>query len=278
MFKTEVSSEDIQKARQTAKRSRTSVACSRCKTGKMKCSDYRPCKQCTNSKIACVEVREKTSSGADTVEKSLAWRRSERASKIYHLVHQPSQPVGAAKLLAGQRQDLNQKETLGSPSHSVSKSLNTSDYLRREKSISEVGANPSYEFGTNPSFAMNVIPWSSTHRNPLQLSLNVMPPSPQLVIAHATICPSSSSFNGSLQPPVPAFSAVLNHSPTSFHGLSLASPAILPPLATILRNSNLTDPMPALPTLQPGALRLLLAVNALNGASQHVAALPTGWV
>ena len=122
MFKTEVSSEDIQKARQTAKRSRTSVACSRCKTGKMKCSDYRPCKQCTNSRLACDEVREKISSGADTVEKSLAWRRSERAVKIYHVeeFHQPLQPADAANLPAGhrQRQDINEIETLGSPSHS----------------------------------------------------------------------------------------------------------------------------------------------------------------
>ena len=41
-----VSSKDIQKARQNAKRNRTSVACGRCKAGKTKCSDYRPCKTC----------------------------------------------------------------------------------------------------------------------------------------------------------------------------------------------------------------------------------------
>ena len=54
---TSVSSKDIQKARQTAKRSRTSVACLRCKAAKMKCSDYRPCKQCTNVKISCEEAQ-----------------------------------------------------------------------------------------------------------------------------------------------------------------------------------------------------------------------------
>jgi hypothetical protein len=47
-----VSSKDIQKARRTAKRNRTSVACKRCKKAKIKCSDYRPCRQCTNTEYA----------------------------------------------------------------------------------------------------------------------------------------------------------------------------------------------------------------------------------
>jgi hypothetical protein len=50
-----VTSKDIQKARQNAKRNRTSVACSRCKLAKSKCSDYRPCKACTTSKSDCLE-------------------------------------------------------------------------------------------------------------------------------------------------------------------------------------------------------------------------------
>jgi 23S rRNA U2552 (ribose-2'-O)-methylase RlmE/FtsJ len=45
-----VSSEDIQKARQRAKRSRASAACIRCKAAKIKCSDYRPCKNCVDSR------------------------------------------------------------------------------------------------------------------------------------------------------------------------------------------------------------------------------------
>jgi hypothetical protein len=43
------SSKDIQKARQSAKRTRAAVACARCKVGKLKCSDYRPCKRCLGS-------------------------------------------------------------------------------------------------------------------------------------------------------------------------------------------------------------------------------------
>ena len=51
-----VSSKQIQKARQMAKRSRTAVACARCKTAKSKCSDYRPCNQCVNSNSRCEEA------------------------------------------------------------------------------------------------------------------------------------------------------------------------------------------------------------------------------
>jgi hypothetical protein len=44
------------KARRNAERKRTSVACARCKVGKTKCSDYRPCKKCKqiNAGGACV--------------------------------------------------------------------------------------------------------------------------------------------------------------------------------------------------------------------------------
>ena len=57
-----VSSKAIQKARQMAKRNRTSVACGRCKSAKTKCSDYRPCKQCVESKSCCKEVESMRSS------------------------------------------------------------------------------------------------------------------------------------------------------------------------------------------------------------------------
>jgi hypothetical protein len=45
-----VSSKEIQAARRIAKRTRSAVACFRCRVGKTKCSDYRPCKGCVNSK------------------------------------------------------------------------------------------------------------------------------------------------------------------------------------------------------------------------------------
>ena len=51
-----VSSKEIQKARRTAKRTRSAVACARCKASKVKCNDYRPCKQCTDSINLCDNV------------------------------------------------------------------------------------------------------------------------------------------------------------------------------------------------------------------------------
>jgi hypothetical protein len=51
-----VSSKDLQKARQMAKRNRTSVACTRCKKAKSKCTDYRPCKKCVESRLECDET------------------------------------------------------------------------------------------------------------------------------------------------------------------------------------------------------------------------------
>jgi hypothetical protein len=47
-----ISTKDLQKARRNAVRKRASVACARCKAGKMKCSDYRPCKKCKDSDLA----------------------------------------------------------------------------------------------------------------------------------------------------------------------------------------------------------------------------------
>ena len=51
-----VSSKDIQAARRMAQRNRAVLACARCKTAKTRCSDYRPCKRCLNSKRNCFEV------------------------------------------------------------------------------------------------------------------------------------------------------------------------------------------------------------------------------
>ena len=47
-----ISTKDLQKARRNAERKRASIACARCKAGKTKCSDYRPCKKCKYSNMA----------------------------------------------------------------------------------------------------------------------------------------------------------------------------------------------------------------------------------
>ena len=51
-----VSSKDIHKARRIARRTRSAVACARCKASKVKCNDYRPCKQCTDKLFPCHEI------------------------------------------------------------------------------------------------------------------------------------------------------------------------------------------------------------------------------
>jgi hypothetical protein len=52
-MKFEVSSKDLHNVRKSAKRTRASVACARCKASKIKCSGYWPCKRCNDSNIAC---------------------------------------------------------------------------------------------------------------------------------------------------------------------------------------------------------------------------------
>ena len=48
-----VSSKEIQRVRRLAKRVRAALACARCKSFKVKCSDYRPCKQCNDTSSRC---------------------------------------------------------------------------------------------------------------------------------------------------------------------------------------------------------------------------------
>ena len=53
----EVSSDEIQKARRVALRGRSAKACTPCKDAKAKCSDYRPCGRCTrqNQEALCID-------------------------------------------------------------------------------------------------------------------------------------------------------------------------------------------------------------------------------
>ena len=74
-----------------AKRSRTAVACVRCKAAKSKCSDYRPCKQCVNSNSRCMEASESKSVSntsilphngePDKIEKALLFVKASQYSK-----------------------------------------------------------------------------------------------------------------------------------------------------------------------------------------------------
>ena len=60
-----VSSKEIQKARRIAKRTRSAIACVRCKVSKVKCNDYRPCKHCTESVNLCQDATVNSFSGSE---------------------------------------------------------------------------------------------------------------------------------------------------------------------------------------------------------------------
>ena len=61
-----VSYKAIQKARQMAKRTRAAVACARCKSAKLRCSDFRPCKQCSKLRMDCCATQNRTHTTEDT--------------------------------------------------------------------------------------------------------------------------------------------------------------------------------------------------------------------
>jgi hypothetical protein len=49
------SSKDLRKARLIAQKTRVTVACTRCKIAKQRCSDHRPSKRCCNAKKLCTD-------------------------------------------------------------------------------------------------------------------------------------------------------------------------------------------------------------------------------
>ena len=52
------SSKEIEKVRRIAKRTRVAIACARCKSSKVKCSDFRPCKHCADTFTNCQDANE----------------------------------------------------------------------------------------------------------------------------------------------------------------------------------------------------------------------------
>jgi hypothetical protein len=52
----DVSTKDLIRVRRLAARRRAASACARCKRSKIRCSDNRPCKKCSNSNLECFEA------------------------------------------------------------------------------------------------------------------------------------------------------------------------------------------------------------------------------
>ena len=65
-----ISTDDLQKARRNAKRSRAFAACVSCKSARAQCSDYRPCKRCAGFGKGgeCVDQNETNSKKAYRIE------------------------------------------------------------------------------------------------------------------------------------------------------------------------------------------------------------------
>jgi hypothetical protein len=49
------STEDLERARRSAARLRAKSACYACKRAKARCDDFRPCKRCVDTRVACLE-------------------------------------------------------------------------------------------------------------------------------------------------------------------------------------------------------------------------------
>ena len=79
---TTVSSKEIQKARRLAKRTRSAVACARCKVSKVKCNDYRPCKQCVENLRSCDNGTFRYSMKKDVARKAEYDRRISGSSSL----------------------------------------------------------------------------------------------------------------------------------------------------------------------------------------------------
>ena len=79
-----VSSKDLLKVRQNAKRKRTAVACTRCKSSKTKCSDYRPCSKCkkAGASDSCIRDMDFSRIAAGIPSRPASFPGDERSSLI----------------------------------------------------------------------------------------------------------------------------------------------------------------------------------------------------
>ena len=84
-----VSSKEIERVRRLAKRVRAAVACARCKSFKVKCNDYRPCKQCSDNSSVCasgkMKIRGSTNQSLNhesAVHEGGGFQRSEEQSEV----------------------------------------------------------------------------------------------------------------------------------------------------------------------------------------------------
>ena len=238
-----VSSRDLQKARQIAKRNRTSVACNRCKAAKTKCSEYRPCKKCSVSNAAqsCVQ-----------------------GSQGKPVIQVESFPGPCNTVL-----DASHAPTVWqSRSGARTESRNVSTSTLPEEAIQCPHPGPSTSISPpahleqpfHPSFAPSLDPAHFLHNRSLTLNTETAPwipyaPAHTPIDTHAAQAVLSSRIGMPLLSPA---LQPLRALPSSAPFVPPPPPAGLPPAVAALLG------LPAAPT--PDALRLLLLAAAAAGA------------
>ena len=137
---------DIQRARKTAMRNRSYVACARCKSGKNRCSDYRPCKRFSKSKSPCTDV----SKSSDAMGSALT---------AYHDTNGSSSTLQTSSRNAQSPPEIES----GSQSHAMLSMSQASDAARTSHTLREA-ANQAF---LNPCFTKWAIPSQAPGPAPL---------------------------------------------------------------------------------------------------------------
>ena len=218
-----VGSQEIQVARRNAKRTRVARACLRCKSGKIKCSVYRPCKHCVGSgnSYAC-------SAATNEVDIRQVAIGNDRIQTTGNNFHNGSRMIHGFKVQAGTRNM--------ATSQSLAQTITGND-LECRSSLQDPYLYSSARQTTLPDPTVRILPreiseWSQSQR-PSQLAVSAskdnvpLDPSPR---------PRRIDFSRSDPPLSGIFQAAGRHSPTpppsalpSFRTFCLAAFASPPP-------------------------------------------------
>jgi hypothetical protein len=142
-----------------AKRNRSAVACVRCKAGKNKCSDYRPCRNCWAKNVPCKETMRKCVAVNQPRELEPAFLTSTTSSVALELPGLEIEPFDRFKPNFNATQERFQHGPLSSSKHvSPSEDHNISNYsppffAAKELRLS-ISAEPSY-----PQGGLNLVPF-----------------------------------------------------------------------------------------------------------------------
>jgi hypothetical protein len=194
-----VSSKEIQAARRNAKRNRSAVACFRCRVGKTKCSDYRPCKGCVNSKNreSCVPQdlesygKLKTIHSEQTIPERIVSLQDDiqavvppangEAKLISILYSAPFRPLSAHDMLSMSMQDFRKQPPFHDGIHAVPKLFIASDQALQPARFLPQYLPPTHSFIGHVSSTVDQTPnreYASFAPPPLPGNIRMMKTSP----------------------------------------------------------------------------------------------------